>query len=259
MTALEICLILIGIAAIVVSYFISEKVSQERMEKATKDFILSEESKEVLKKQTKEAVEDILEDMSEDIAGKAERELEKVSNEKIMAVHDYSDTVLEEINKNHSEVMFLYSMLDDKDKEVKHTVKVIQDTVKTVHQLEEKWAEGERKALEIQEQMERVEQEVQTVQNMQVVQIGQMTQLTQTSQLEEEPEEIVIQETLPVAEELVESTEEPLEEVQDSAVNNNEKILKLHSEGKTNLQIAKELGLGMGEVKLVIDLYKEVM
>lgn len=261
MTALEICLILIGIAAIVVSYFISEKVSQERMEKATKDFILSEESKEVLKKQTKEAVEDILEDMSEDIAGKAERELEKLSNEKIMAVHDYSDTVLEEINKNHSEVMFLYSMLDDKDKEVKQTVKVIQDTVKKAHQLEEKWTEGERKALEIQEQMERVEQEVQTVQNMQVLQIGQMTQLMQEAQAEvtEEPEEAVVQEILPAVEELVEIIEEPVEEVQENTMNNNEKILKLYREGKTNLQIAKELGLGMGEVKLVIDLYKEVM
>ncbi len=258
MTALEICLILIGIAAIVVSYFISEKVSQERMENAAKDFILSEESKEALKKQTKEAVEDILEDMTGDIAGKAERELEKLSNEKIMAVHDYSDTVLEEINKNHSEVMFLYSMLDDKDKEVKHTVKVIQDTVKTVHQLEEKWAEGERKALEIKEQMERVEQEVQTVQNMQVVQIGQMPQLTQMPQ---DAKESGIWESQTVMEEPIAETapiEEAASELQENMQNNNEKILKLHSEGKTNLQIAKELGLGMGEVKLVIDLYKEV-
>lgn len=231
MTALEICLILIGIAAIVVSYFISEKVSQERMENAAKEFILSEESKEALKKQTKETVEDILENMTGDIAGKAERELEKLSNEKIMAVHDYSDTVLEEINKNHSEVMFLYSMLDDKDKEVKHTVKVIQDTVKTVRQLEEKWAEGERKALEIKEQMPQEEKE---------------SGIWEAQPFMEEP----IAETAPI--------EEAASELQENMQNNNEKILKLHSEGRTNLQIAKELGLGMGEVKLVIDLYKEV-
>lgn len=231
MTALEICLILIGIAAIVVSYFISEKVSQERMEKAAKEFILTEESKEALKKQTKETVEDILENMTGDIAGKAERELEKLSNEKIMAVHDYSDTVLAEINKNHSEVMFLYSMLDDKDKEVKHTVKVIQDTVKTVHQLEEKWSEGERKALEIKEQMPQDAKE---------------SGIWESQTVMEEP----IAETAPI--------EEAGSELRENMQNNNEKILKLHSEGKTNLQIAKELGLGMGEVKLVIDLYKEV-
>ena len=39
--------------------------------------------------------------------------------------------------------------------------------------------------------------------------------------------------------------------------NHNEKILALHNEGKSNVAIAKELGLGVGEVKLVIDLYHQ--
>lgn len=39
--------------------------------------------------------------------------------------------------------------------------------------------------------------------------------------------------------------------------NHNERILALHKEGKSNVAIAKELGLGVGEVKLVIDLYKQ--
>ena len=34
------------------------------------------------------------------------------------------------------------------------------------------------------------------------------------------------------------------------------KILKLHQEGKSNMAIAKSLGLGIGEVKLIIDLYE---
>ena len=38
--------------------------------------------------------------------------------------------------------------------------------------------------------------------------------------------------------------------------NSNEKILALHREGMSNVAIAKELGLGVGEVKLVIDLFK---
>lgn len=37
--------------------------------------------------------------------------------------------------------------------------------------------------------------------------------------------------------------------------NNNENILKMYKDGKTNKEIAKELNLGIGEVKLVIDLY----
>ncbi|MCM1307935.1 MAG: DUF6115 domain-containing protein [Butyrivibrio sp.] len=38
--------------------------------------------------------------------------------------------------------------------------------------------------------------------------------------------------------------------------NNNERILELSREGKSNVEIAKTLGLGIGEVKLVVDLYK---
>ncbi len=34
----------------------------------------------------------------------------------------------------------------------------------------------------------------------------------------------------------------------------NKKILEMHSAGKSNMVIARELGLGIGEVKLVIDL-----
>ena len=42
------------------------------------------------------------------------------------------------------------------------------------------------------------------------------------------------------------------------ARNNNEKILELHNAGKSNMAIAKELGLGIGEVKLVIDLFEGI-
>ena len=37
--------------------------------------------------------------------------------------------------------------------------------------------------------------------------------------------------------------------------NNNQMILDLYAKGKTNIEIAKELGLGIGEVRLVIDLF----
>ncbi len=214
MTALEVCLVLIGITAIVVSYFISEKVSYEKLEEAARNLVLSEESKEKLINQTKETVKNILEDMTEDIAGKAERELEKLSNEKIMSVHDYSNTILEEINKNHNEVMFLYSMLDDKDKEIKNTVHKVQDTIKSIRRMEEELEEQETVA-----EPEGIVPEIQ-------------------------PEEIS----------MLLDTEE-----KDDLKNNNDIILQLHKEGKSNLEIARALGLGLGEVKLVLDLFQGVM
>ena len=45
-------------------------------------------------------------------------------------------------------------------------------------------------------------------------------------------------------------------EASETESNNNDRILKLYKEGKSNVQIAKELGLGVGEVRLVVDLFK---
>ena len=213
MTAIEVVLILIGIAAIAVSYFISEKASEERLREAARQLVLGEDSKTALENQTRETVRNILEDMTEDIAGRAERELEKLSNEKIMSVHDYSDTVLEEINKSHNEVMFLYSMLDGKDKELKDTVREVQNMVKTVKRLKEE--------TEVSEEI--------------------LTDKARLISEEIQPEELQM---------LLDSESEDV-------INNNERILKLYREGRTVLEIAKELGLGTGEVKLVIDLFRE--
>jgi len=40
-------------------------------------------------------------------------------------------------------------------------------------------------------------------------------------------------------------------------VNHNQMILEKYREGKSAVEIAKELGLGVGEVKLVIGLFRE--
>ena len=49
---------------------------------------------------------------------------------------------------------------------------------------------------------------------------------------------------------------QPVQSVPDTKENNNDRILRLHKEGVSNVDIAKELGLGVGEVKLVINLFK---
>ena len=42
---------------------------------------------------------------------------------------------------------------------------------------------------------------------------------------------------------------------EETGVNSNAQILALYSQGKNDVQIARKLGLGVGEVKLVIDLF----
>ena len=53
-------------------------------------------------------------------------------------------------------------------------------------------------------------------------------------------------------------TEGQVTEEQPEQTNHNEKILALYSQGKSYVEIAKELGLGQGEVRLVVGLYKGV-
>ncbi len=54
---------------------------------------------------------------------RGERELEKLTNEKIMAVEEYSGAVLEQIARNHQESMFLYDMLNEKYEELKKSLR----------------------------------------------------------------------------------------------------------------------------------------
>jgi len=48
-----------------------------------------------------------------------------------------------------------------------------------------------------------------------------------------------------------------IESVEGSVFDRNEWILQLHREGKSIREISKSLGLGQGEVKLVIDLFQD--
>ena len=75
-------------------------------------------------------MQDKMYETSEDALEKAERSLERLTNEKIMAVSEYSDTVLQEIHKNHEEAMFLYDMLNNKHANIKDTVSKMDKAVK---------------------------------------------------------------------------------------------------------------------------------
>jgi len=306
MGALEICLIVVGIAAIAISYFISEKAADEKMQKAVEKLVLSEETKQSLMKQTRASVEETLNGMSEEIAEKAEIQLEKLSNEKIMAVHEYSDTVLEEIGKNHQEVMFLYSMLDDKDKEVKNTVKEVQKAVKAVRHVSQTEAQAgffneqaecknkENSEGNLEESVKKDGYRNRTLsenlafnKSLDTVENGSYCNVTEDLQenLEKETElgkenpakefsrtskksrgrrnrkkttekrEKAANDT--VSEKFSEQLKN--EKTQEEPVKNKERkndtVIELCKQGKSNLEIAKELGLGTGEVKLMIDLY----
>lgn len=223
MTGLEIVLIAIGIIAVSVSFMIGEKIDGNKGGIPMPD---ADEMRAAVKEQVDEAVINVIDETVE----KTAQELDKLSNEKIMAVSDYSENVLGEINKNHEEVMFLYSMLNDKEEEIKNTVRDVENVKKSVNQLakeNEQAVQKERDIIAMRESEARMD--------------GELAKANRTEEKSdtEQSEVMVKQETEGSSEE-----------------NNNNKILELYKDGFTNIEIAKMLNLGMGEVRLVIDLYK---
>ena len=221
MGMLEVVLLIAGIVIFVGSFLLPSGKESGINKEAAKEEIkgLVEEEMQTVRSQ----MQDKMDETSEDALEKAERSLERLTNEKIMAVNEYSDTVLQEIHKNHEEAMFLYDMLNNKHANIKDTVSKMDQAVKA--------AENQAK-IKTEEPREQ--------------------QMEKTS--EEKPVEV--QETT----EPMESAGSPeigfMGETAEEGQNNNEKILEMHRQGKSTVAIAKDLGLGVGEVKLVIDLYK---
>lgn len=221
MGILEVILLIAGIVVFIGSFLLpSGKTEESGINKeAAKEEIkgLVEEEMQTVRSR----MQDKMEETSEDALEKAERSLERLTNEKIMAVNEYSDTVLQEIHKNHEEAMFLYDMLNSKHANIKDTVSKMDKAVKA----------AEDKAKDRAEAMEKPGKE-------NGVEEKKVETPTETPEPSESPE--------------IGCKGETAEEGQ----NNNEKILEMHRQGKSTVAIAKELGLGVGEVKLVIDLYK---
>lgn len=219
MTGIEITLILVGVVFVFASFFIQEKLSEKEIQQIAG--LSEKELNMIVERQLKGAdakIEEAIDEKADEMLDIAQRALEKESNEKIMAVSEYSNTVIESMNKTHNEILFLYNMLEDKHTELTDLASKLQefsDTMKTTeHDVLQNLVEAARD-------------------------IEQKTDPSQQKSAERE----------------IPETSEEEEETEDNA-NHNEKILELHRQGLTDVQIARQLGLGLGEVRLVIGLYK---
>lgn len=230
----EIFLIVIGIAFIGVSFYVTERLSEQDLEQIS--MMSAEDLKRISEKQVKE-MKDKLENALEDIIDESlivtERGLERETNNKIMAVSEYSETVLEAINKAHTEVTFIYSMLNDKQNETAQLVGDLQKIAKYIRDMD------------LENTVTRAE-----------VALSNMTNMEKGFEPLVAPVVEVVDET-PVIREVVNSKEVQEIPEETAELTKNEKILQLYKEGKDEVEIAKLLDCGLGEVRLVIGLYNE--
>ncbi|EEG95200.1 hypothetical protein ROSEINA2194_00982 [Roseburia inulinivorans DSM 16841] len=82
-------------------------------------------------------MDEVIEQKIEEAGEQAERAMEKESNEQIMQIHEYSETVMESMKKTHDEIMFLYSMLNDKHTEMTSMTGDLQRLAADIRNLQE--------------------------------------------------------------------------------------------------------------------------
>lgn len=250
MSVLEIVLLVLGCILFALGFLLPQQ--KERMSDEAKKATENEINKRVSQEMdmVKSHVDAVVDESIEYATEKTERSLERLSNEKIMAINEYSDTVLQEIHKNHEEVMFLYDMLNHKHDSLKNTVSEVNRTVQNVE--------------ETKKEAEAVVQSFHTL-KPESVSKEKVLQKPTVSFTEEMPESLFGH----VTEENVSDAFEQNELVPDSdsvslqpdgqePLNYNQQILALYSQGEDKISIAQKLGLGVGEVKLVIDLYQGI-
>lgn len=254
MEIMEIVLLIAGGVIFILSFLIpggKETASGQSAEQAKKEIsdMVGAEMEKV-----RGHVDDVVDEAVTYATEKTERALERLTNEKIMAVNEYSDTVLAEIHKNHEEAMFLYDMLNNKHVNLKNTVSEVNRTVKEAEEavsgfraLTPEASEGRQSA----EATLPAETEDAAAQKQPTKRADAPSEDSQKqTYMEEETEKAEPTDAEPV------ERVSFLQEDQADGRNSNERILELYKQGKSKVAIAKELGLGVGEVKLVIDLFK---
>lgn len=209
MTILVVVLIIIGIALIILSLFLVEEKNSEDYVKLLMDRELSfAETGKI-----RDKVNEIITEVREDHIVKTDDELSQLSNEKIIAVNDFSEQVLEKISRNHEEVIFLYNMLNEKQEEIKNLM-----------------LEANKIKLKLEEPVSAVTSKT----DINKISVSKSSYQADTKK--------------------VSKTNVHTDSLSD---NHNQKILELYSQGFSIVDISKSLELGQGEVKLVVDLFKQ--
>lgn len=265
MEVTEIVLLVAGGVIFILSFLLPDKGDKKQGEAEP---VAREEVRSLVEQEMdaiKGHVDDVVDEAVTYAMEKTERSLERLSNEKIMAINEYSDTVLAEIHRNHEEAMFLYDMLNSKHANIKDTVSMVDRTVKeaeeTVSTFQKLTPETVDPASVIPapvavpehtEQIEKVEGKAPAAPVIPMhstpkaafarAALEEMEEMANMDNVKEifRPESIKMLDTL---------GEKPADD------NSNNRILQLYQQGMDRVAIAKELGVGVGEVKLVIDLY----
>ena len=240
MTAIEVALLLIGVVFILGSFFIIEKLSStelSRVAELSEDELRIVMDRELLTAGAK--ISDMADEAVDLSLNQIQRRMEKDTNEKIMAISEYSDSVMEKLQKINSEVTFLYSMLGDKHEELNKSMEQMNDLMLQFQMVQAQAASAQE---QFQELLNSPVQDAETAKQDFAAEKERLSQSDHTgSRLETEQSE---------RSNVTEAADEG------PGLTVKEEILKRYRSGEALNDIARDLGLGFGEVKLIVELYK---
>lgn len=253
MNTTELILLIAGALVFTISFLLPTG-KKEKKEEEAEVRIPEEELREKIEGEVREAqqkINDIVEETVKYSMEKTERVMEKTSNEKIMAINEFSNTVLEQIGKNHKEAVFLYDMLNDKHDKLKNTVS---EAMTVEGKLKEELEQAKFSPI----QAERITVLPDPTAESEDGAAKEPARKRKPSPAKTKAEEAVQSEKQADRKETAKHVDVSMAAAgKNGSRNNNEKIRELHKAGKSNMAIAKELGLGIGEVKLVLDLFAD--
>lgn len=234
MGGLEIGLLAAGIICFVLSFFLSEKLSSSDINEFEK--VSKAEINAIVEKQLRQAdngikimIDEGMKDAMEDFDGKTD----KLLNTKIMSISDYSDSVLTSMEKSHKEVLFMYNMMLEKQEALTELTKEIQMLQSNLREIKANIAEDIEN-----QQFQTITESLERIEPIDMIEAH-----------------VVNTESIPMEAALTE--EVAPEHITEDIKNQNAKIIKMHNEGFNEVEIAKRLGRGLGEVKLVLGLFNK--
>ena len=244
MVAAEIFLIAAGVICVIVSIVMSFGDTKEGMEPGAKAE-LTQAQLDIVRKQVDEVIKEQIDGLSE----KTEAALDKISNTKILEMNEYAESVLGEINRNHNEAVFLYDMLNEKSKEVKTTVKDVNNAKKQVEQIHARANMADNAIVTGEHEQDRTDD-------------GKKPAYEQAVNSDKDTKDIAKERLAALVKKSNEKAKNTENRVNTQAENlnkeysRNERILQMNASGVSVKEIAKKLNMGVGEVRLVINLYK---
>lgn len=274
MTGIDILLIVIGAILVAVSFAITEKISGHEIEKGTGREIWSDRDEMTIK----DRVNIVLADKSEQIINNTDERLCHLSNEKIMEFQEFSEQINEKLNENHNQSVFLYKMLTEKQNEMKEWMSEIdskyagiKNELNTIEAIIEKMKQlGKKEPV-------REKKPARTKEAKEITQITEITAITANKGIDDSKNESAAAGTSKVSRPVPAANKKDMPQSSKAAPvadgknvskpnvskpqkalmsNRNEKILELFDSGKSLVEVSKQLGMGQGEVKLVLDLYR---